>query len=190
MGHHLHVNIVFHVVALNDRNLPVYDHEFRMQGAKQRLVEIHDFKVEIRYLLWLWQLNSFPSSVNICNPWVSTDDCRVGSPCVDLGFDVLARIGEICSASFIIHDLYYYACIPTASTNGQFSQSITDELGTHRRRPRTRDQDDFSFGSHYEIGHVTDDVGQRSNHGQRYSTIAAQKWWGYHTAERIRVQRS
>ena len=42
MRHHLHIVVVFHVVAFDDGDFPIDDHEFRMEGSEQRLVEADD----------------------------------------------------------------------------------------------------------------------------------------------------
>ena len=59
MGHHFHVVVVFHVVAFDDGNFSIYNHEFCVESPKEGFVEVDDLKVDMRNLFWLRQLDLF-----------------------------------------------------------------------------------------------------------------------------------
>ena len=116
VGHHFHVVVIFHVVAFDDGNFSIHDHELCMKCSKEGLVKVDDFKVDMRNLFRLWQLDFFTGFLSVLvifgNRLISREDL----PGVHFWFDRLTIVDELGSAGLIIHDLDHHALAALTSS--------------------------------------------------------------------------
>jgi hypothetical protein len=136
---HLQVVVVLDVVALQESDFPVDDHELCVKGTHQRLVEVHHLHIDIGNFTRMRQVDFFAGGLL-------------------LGDDIVWPVRLPC-VSAVVQDLEHYPRAFRSGPTVQFPDGIGDVLGCHAVLPVVGGQENLLLGANDDVGHVAHNVG-------------------------------